>query len=153
MDAAGDLYIAADGRIRKVSSGGVISTVAGSGPAWSAPPPTAPTSGDGGPATSAPLRAPFAVALDADGNVYISGGQLSGFFNGVGYVRKITSDGNIATIAGNGVSGYSGEIPATSASFGAATAGIAVGVGGTIYVADVFNNVIRALRYQPVRSN
>jgi sugar lactone lactonase YvrE len=146
-DAAGNLYIAADGRIRRVSSGGVMSTVAGSGPAWRGSPPNPPSSGDGGPATSASLQAPFAVALDADGNVYISGGQLSGFFNTVGYVRKVPGDGSINTIAGNTIAGFSNEDgPATSAAFGAATAGIAVGAGGTIYVADVFNNVIRVLR-------
>jgi trimeric autotransporter adhesin len=147
VDAAGTLYITADGRVRKVSSGGIISTVAGSGSAWSGPVPDTLASGDGGPATRAPLHAPFAATVDADYNVYISGGQLSGFFNGVGYVRKVTADGSIATIAGNGASGYSGEGgQATAASFGAATAGIAVGVEGTIYVADVFNNVIRVLR-------
>jgi hypothetical protein len=142
VDHAGNLYIATWGRIRKVSSGGIISTVAGNGNAGTAQP-----SGDGGPASSAALQVPVAVALDMDGNLYISGGQLSGYFDGVGYVRKVTADGTISTIAGNGARGYSGDGgPATSGSFSPSTAGIAVTAGGTIYVADVFNNVIRALR-------
>ncbi len=127
VDAAGNLYVATSDRIRKVSSSGIIS-------------------GDGGPATSAGLQVPIAVALDMDGNLYISGGQLSGYFDGVGYVRKVTGDGMIH-IAGNGARGFSGDGGlATSGSFSASTAGIAGGAGGTIYVADVFNNVIRALR-------
>jgi hypothetical protein len=87
------------------------------------------------------------VAVDAAGNLYISGGNLSGYGAGTGRVRKVTSDGIINTIAGNGTSGYSGDGgPATSASFSAAAAGIAVDAGGAVYVADVFNNVIRVLR-------
>jgi len=142
VDAAGNLYIATGDRIRKVSSGGIISTVAGNANAGTAQP-----TGDGGPATSAALQVALALALDADNNLYISGGQLSGYFDGAGYVRKVTGDGNIHTVAGNGARGYSGDGgAATSGSFSASTAGIAVGSGGTIYVADVFNNVIRALR-------
>ena len=74
-----------------------------------------------------------------------------GFFvpsgDGSGYVREVTTDGIIHTIAGNGATGYSGDGgPATSAAFSQATAGIAVDTGGTIYITDVFNNVVRALR-------
>jgi len=62
-------------------------------------------------------------------------------------VREVTTDGIIHTIAGNGTTGYSGDGgPATSAALSQATAGIAVDVGGAVYITDVFNNVIRALR-------
>jgi hypothetical protein len=85
--------------------------------------------------------------LDAAGNLYLSGGNLSGYGFGSGYVRKVMPDGIINTIAGNGTAGYSGDGgPAIAASFSAATAGIAVDAGGTVYVADVFNSVTRALR-------
>jgi sugar lactone lactonase YvrE len=142
LDAAGNLYITTSTTIRKLSRDGTISTVAGNGTAG-----ISGSSGDGGPATSAVLQGPIAAAVDAAGNLYISGGLLSGLPTGAAHVRRVTSDGIINTIAGNGSSGYSGDGgPANSASFSAAAAGIAVDAAGTIYVADVFNNVIRALR-------
>ena len=144
LDAAGNLYIATLGGVRKLSPDGTLSTVAGNGTFGGTTP-----SGDGGPAINARLQGLWAVALDAAGNLYISGGDLSGygFGFGSGYVRKVTTDGIINTIAGNGPAGYSGDGgPATGASFSAATTGIAVDAGGTIYVTDVFNNVVRALR-------
>src|SRR5271157_4608541 len=77
-----------------------IYTVAGSG--------TLGYSGDNGPATSAEMHGPYGVAADSAGNLYIadSGNQR---------VRKV-SNGVIATVAGNGTMGYSGDNgPATSA--------------------------------------
>ena len=145
LGAGGNLYIASEGTIRRLSPDGTISAVAGIGQGSAVVP-----SGDGGPATSAALRSPFAVALDAAGNLYISGGDLSGYFGGNASVRKVTGDGIISTIAGNGTSGYSGDGgPATSASLSPAAAGIAVDGAGNVYVADVFNNVIRILRPAP----
>ncbi|HEY6342781.1 MAG TPA: NHL repeat-containing protein [Bryobacteraceae bacterium] len=139
VDAAGNVFIATSNTIRKLAPDGTVSTVAGNGNSG--------TSGDGGPATSATLQGPFAVALDPAGNLYISGGSLSGYPFGSGYVRKIAPNGIITTIAGNGVAGYSGDGgPATGASFSTATAGIAVDGSGTVYVTDVFNSVVRALR-------
>ena len=66
VDTAGNLFIAdyANGRIRKVTPGGVISTVAGNG--------TDGLSGDGGPATSAWLDLPSRVAADTAGNLFIA---------------------------------------------------------------------------------
>jgi sugar lactone lactonase YvrE len=66
VDAAGDLFIADYGnnRIRKVTTAGVISTVAGSD--------TRGFSGDGGPATSAQLADPWSVATDTAGNLFIA---------------------------------------------------------------------------------
>ena len=99
VDAAGDLYIADGGRIRKVS-GGIITTVAGNG--------TTGLSGDNGPAVDAGLNDPVGVAVDALGNLYIAD-ALSG------RIRKVTN-GIITTIAGNGIPGFSGDNgPATSA--------------------------------------
>ena len=63
-DAQGNVYFTGDGRIRRVSADGTISTVAGTGASGFA--------GDGGPATSATLNAPFGVAVDSAGNIYIS---------------------------------------------------------------------------------
>jgi trimeric autotransporter adhesin len=67
VDASGNIYIAdsSNNRIRMVTkSTGIISTVAGSGPYG--------YSGDGGQATSAVLKYPYGVAVDASGNIYIA---------------------------------------------------------------------------------
>ncbi len=66
VDAPGNLYIAdvLTNRIRKVSSGGVITTVAGNGSSG--------FSGDGGPATSAQFYDPYHVTVDGSGNLYVS---------------------------------------------------------------------------------
>lgn len=99
VDAAGNRYIADLGnyRIRKVTPGGVISTVAGTG--------TGGFSGDGGPASSARISEVYRVALDAAGNLY-----LPDFGNH--RIRKVTPGGIIST----GTPGFSGDGgPATSA--------------------------------------
>jgi trimeric autotransporter adhesin len=84
-------------------STGIITTVAGKG--WSD------YSGDGGPATSAGLKYPRGIALDASGNIYIADA-------GADRIRMVTkSTGIITTVVGNGIRGYSGDGgPATSAS-------------------------------------
>jgi sugar lactone lactonase YvrE len=140
LDTNGDVFITGFAGLTEVLANGAFSTVVGNQFGHA--------SGDGGPASKAALTSPISVALDGTGNVYISGGPLSGYAPfGAGYVRKITTDGIINTIAGNGVAGYSGDSgPATSASFSPAAAGIAVDAAGTVYIADVFNNVVRALR-------
>ena len=104
FDSAGSLYIADTNnhRIRKVDTNGVITTVAGNG--------TAGYSGDSAAATSAMLRNPRGVALDASGNLYVGD-------NGNYRVRKVGTNGVISTIAGTGTCCYSGEnVAATSAS-------------------------------------
>ena len=129
VDSAGSLYIAdtQNNRVRKVT-GGTISTVAGSGAAGFA--------GDGGAATSAQLNAPFAVAVDAAGNLYIAE------FNN-NRVRKVAANGNIGTLAGNGVSGFSGDgLQATSAQLNGPR-GVAVDSSGNVYIADTNNNCVR----------
>uniref|UniRef100_Q01U05 NHL repeat containing protein n=1 Tax=Solibacter usitatus (strain Ellin6076) TaxID=234267 RepID=Q01U05_SOLUE len=131
VDSAGNLYIAdtQNHRVRKVS-GGVMSTVAGSG--------TSGFAGDGGAATSAQLNAPFSVALDAAGNLYIAE-----FSNN--RIRKVATNGNISTLAGTGVSGYSGDGgPATSAQLNGPQA-VAVDGSGNVYVADTANNRVRKI--------
>jgi len=84
-DAAGNLYIAdtENNLIRKVSPKGIITTVAGIG--------TSGYTGDNGPATSAQLWRPTAVALDGAGNLFIAD-------SGDGAIRKVDSTGTITTV-------------------------------------------------------
>jgi uncharacterized repeat protein (TIGR02543 family) len=127
VDTEGNLYIAdaQNYRIRMVSPGGTITTVAGTGVAG--------YSGDNGPATSARLSFPCAVAVDADGILYIADGQR---------IRTI-SGGTITTVAGTGVAGYSGDDgPATSAQLFNPT-GVAVDTAGNLYIADSNNYRVR----------
>ena len=129
VDSAGNLYIAdtQNNRVRKVANA-VITTFAGSG--------TAGFGGDGGPAGSAQLIAPFGVAVDAAGNLYIAE-----FSNN--RVRKVSTNGNIGTLAGNGVSGFSGDgLQATSAQLNGPQ-GVAVDSAGNVYIADTANNRVR----------
>jgi trimeric autotransporter adhesin len=129
-DSMGNLYIADSGnrRIRKVTADGVITTVAGNG--------TRGYGGDGGPATSALLDYPVAVATDLAGSIYIVE-----YFNN--RIRKVTADGIISTVAGNGGLGFSGDGgPATAAKMYNPT-GVAVDADGNIYIADKGNTRIR----------
>ena len=123
VDTAGNLFIAdpSNNRVRKVTPGGVISTVAGNG--------TAGFSGDGGPATSAQLNYPTGVAVDAAGNLFIADEANN-------RVRKVTPGGVISTVAGNGTQGYSGDGgPATSAQL-YYPYGVAVDAAGNLFIAD-----------------
>ena len=93
-------------------------------------------SGDGGPATSARLNAPIAIAMDGQGNLYIAD------FNNA-RVRKVSPGGTITTFAGTGVPGFSGDGgPATSARL-YAPHGVAVDGQGNVYIADSYNQRVR----------
>ena len=128
LDPAGNLYIADhdNGRIRKVTSGGTISTYAGSGSRG--------LSGDGGPATAAQLYSPHGVALDTAGNLYIADSNR---------IRKVTPGGTISTYAGTGTGPFSGDGgPATAAQL-SSPAGVALDLTGNLYIADDGNYRIR----------
>jgi hypothetical protein len=129
-DATGNLYIADRNNtvVRKVDIAGNITTFAGNG--------TQGYTGDGGPATSAELNRPEGVAVDANGNVYISDENAN-------VIRKVDTSGTITTFAGTGAVGYSGDSgPATSAKLNDPI-GIAFDPAGNLYIADTPNNVIR----------
>jgi sugar lactone lactonase YvrE len=132
LDSSGNLYIADQGnnRIRKVSTSGIISTVAGGGTGGL---------GEGGAATSAELSAPTSVVADSSGNLYIADANDS-------CIVKVNTSGIITIVAGNGTFGYNGDhIAATSAKL-ALPAGVALDSSGSLYIADSVNNRIRKVR-------
>lgn len=133
VDSAGNLFIVDTYNhvVRKVSSAGIVTTVAGNG--------TAGYSGDGGPATDAQLDYPFAVAVDAVGNLFIAD-----TVNDV--IRQVSPAGIITTVAGNGTSGYSGDGGPAIAAELYRPSGIAVDAAGDLFIADGLNNVIREVR-------
>jgi sugar lactone lactonase YvrE len=119
--------------IRKITiSTGVITTVAGLGPA------SAGFSGDNGPATEAKLDRPAGVALGADGSMYISD-------SGNERIRKVSPDGTITTIAGTGEQGYTGDGEAATLARFRFLKGIDVDADGNVYVCDSGNSVIRKI--------
>ena len=136
VDAIGNVYIGeASSRVRKVAPDGTISTVAGTG--------TSGFSGDGGSATAAKLTWPSSLAIDGAGSLYIA--DLYNF-----RIRKVTRDGIITTVAGNGyvgpfpgMGGYSGDGgPATLARLSHPT-GISLDLKGNLYIADQDNGRVR----------
>jgi trimeric autotransporter adhesin len=148
-DAAGDIFIAdsANSAIREVVAGsGDIQTVAGSMTACSS---STATCGDGGLATSAQLNTPQGVFLDAAGNIYIADtedNRIRAVNAGAAsiIIASVTiPPGDIATVAGNGTGGYSGDSgPAISAEL-SNPYGVFVDAAGNIFIADTGNNVIR----------
>jgi len=130
VDSSGNVYIAelSNHRIRKVSTDGTISTIAGTGSAG--------FSGDGAAATGAALSAPTSVAIDSSGNLYIA--DLSNH-----RIRKVDTDGIITTIAGNGSASFSGDgADATSAALNSPIY-VTVDNNGNLYIADRDNHRIR----------
>src|SRR5256712_269628 len=132
VDTAGNLFIAdaSNDRIRRVAADtGIISTVGGSGVTG--------FSGDDGQATDAELNFPYYVALDAANNLFIADTNN-------GRIRKVTATtGIIATVAGTGVTGASGDDgPATSAQLWIPT-GVAVDAAGNLFIADAGDHRIR----------
>lgn len=139
VDPEGSVYIADtfNHRIRKVTPSGTISTFAGNGSEGYC--------GDDGPATSACLALPSAVALDRSGNLYVSD-------SGNNRIRKVTPSGMIATVAGNGTAGYCGDgglatiaclkLSRDGYSF-PYPAGVGVDSSGNLYIADAGNNRVR----------
>jgi sugar lactone lactonase YvrE len=136
VDRRGNVYISDyyNNRVRKVNRSGIISTLAGVGPAG----PEGTFSGDGGRATSAHLNKPSGIAVDRQGNVYIVDRNNH-------RLRRVDPRGRITTVAGTGEMGYSGDGgPARSAKlFG--PFGVAVDAKGNVYVADTDNNRIRRI--------
>ncbi len=132
IDGSGNIYVPDNfnNRLRKISSSGIVTTIAGTGVSGGA--------GDGGPAALAQLYGPTDVTLDVAGNIYIA--ELDG-----NRVRKINTSGIISTIAGNGMPGFSGDGgPAVSALLHGPES-VYFDAGGNLYISDAFNQRIRKI--------
>ncbi len=136
IDLAGNIFItdAWNHAIRKVNaSDGKINTVAGilgsNG-----------SSGDGGLAINADLYFPTGVFIDSAENIFIADA-------GNNAIRKVSTDGNINTIAGIlGVSGITGDGGSATTARLNGPAGVCVDFAGKIYIADSGNNAIRLVK-------
>jgi trimeric autotransporter adhesin len=115
-------------RVREVTADGRLRTVAGNGRRG--------YSGDGGRALDAELNFPTGVCLDRAGNIYIADTDNN-------RVRKVTPDGTILTVAGNGTAGYSGDGGAADQAALDTPRAVEVDPNGDLYIADMRNRRIR----------
>jgi sugar lactone lactonase YvrE len=129
VDANGNVYVADshNNLIRKITPGGIVTTLAGSGAVGSAD----------GKGTAASFFNPVGVAVDKNGNIYVADTHNS-------LVRKVTPDGVVTTIAGKRTDSSMKATDALSVKFDN-PAGIAVDTNGNVYVADWMNEVIRKI--------
>ncbi len=132
FDHVGNIYIGDyyNYCVRKIDTGGIIRTIAGTG--------TAGFNSDGIPATAAQLSGPSGLIVDSGGNVYISDE-----FNH--RIRKIGPDGIINTIVGTGTPGYIGEGGPASAAQIDKPYEITLDSHNNLYIADWGNHVIRRI--------
>ena len=134
LDKNGNLFVAdwGNSRVRKITSAGTITTVAGGGTALT----------DGGPATGASIGGNLTgVAVDAAGNLYIASNAR---------VRKVDAvSGNISTIAGNGTAGFSGDGGLATLAEVNGPQSVAVDAAGNVYFSD--ENNLRVRQLSPVQ--
>jgi hypothetical protein len=153
-DDSGNIYIndRGNGRIRKVNTAGVITTIAGSGEVG--------YSGDGGPALDASFHDPQGIAVSHDGDLYIADARNDA-------IRRIDANGIITTFAGNGKRLYHGDDGIVSSykysqskgnagDGGPATAAqlywpvdVSVDNAGNVYIADDQHHAIRKVTAPP----
>lgn len=137
-DSADNIYIALpeNDLVRMINATtGIITTIAGNG--------TGGYSGDGGPASLAQLNGPCDVAADKNGHLYIA----DNFNHVVRRVNGLGILGNISTVAGNGMAGFSGDGgPATAAKMDR-VAGISVDSCDNLYISDRINRRVRRVTY------
>jgi uncharacterized protein (TIGR03437 family) len=130
VDRWGNLYLSDtdNHRVRKISTSGVITTLAGTGVAG--------FSGDGGPAATAQLNLPYGLAADLAGYLYVA--DL-----GNDRVRRISPDGVITTAAGNGNRGSSGDGGMATGAQLLTPRNVAVDAAGNLYFSEFEGHRVR----------
>jgi len=128
VDVAGNVYVAdfTNNLIRKITSAGVVTTLAG----------TVTPGKVNATGTAASFNGPRSVAVDAAGNVYVADANNN-------LIREITPAGVVTTLAGTGARGNVSGPAAASTFF--YPSGVAVDATGNVYVADADNNLIRKI--------
>jgi hypothetical protein len=128
VDTAGNVYVADsyNGTVRKIGLGGVVTTLAGTALQGGS------TDGTG---AAARFDQPFGIAVDSNGNVYVSDATAN-------TIRKITSAGVVTTLAGGSGQTGSTDATGTAARFSVPYA-ISVDTAGNVYVVDHGNHTIR----------
>ena len=142
FDAAGNLYLADlnNDRIREISTNEVVSTYAGIGPGfndfgpWTAG--IGKRAGDGGPASHAILDAPWGIAFDANGNLFIADRDHEA-------IRKVDTNGVMTTVAGTGRNGYNGDHRRATEAELYRPIDIALDAADNLYISDENNRRIR----------
>lgn len=126
IDNNGTLYVADtyNNAIRKITSAGVVSTIAG-GSSGSAD----------GIGTAASFKYPEAITIDSSGNLYVADANNNA-------IRKITPAGVVNTVAGGSYGSADGTGKAASFKY---PGGITIDSSGNLYVADTYNNAIRKI--------
>ena len=128
IDRDGNVFVADAGdnnRIRRITPEGVVSTLAGGKEGFA----------DGSGAAAA-FHTPSGMAIDGAGNLYVAD-------TGNNAIRRITPQGVVSTVAGGGVAGHL-DGKAADAMFNGPV-GVAVDKAGVVYVADTYNDRIRAI--------
>ncbi|MEK0315403.1 NHL domain-containing protein, partial [Cohnella sp. 56] len=139
LDSSGNLYIVDSFNrvVRKVTPGGIITTVAGNG--------TYGYDGENQTAKSTKLS-PSGIAVDSSGNLFIAESSNN-------RVRKVNTSGMISTVAGTGVEGFSGNGGQATSAMLKSPSDVAVDSDGNLYIADLNNYVVRMVTKSGVINN
>jgi sugar lactone lactonase YvrE len=124
----GTIYVADAGesnRIRKITNEGIVTTLAGGSEGFA-----------DGVGAAASFNTPSGLAIDSSGNLYVAD-------TGNNRIRKVTPQGEVSTIAGDGTTGYV-DGPAAQARFNGPI-GVAVDAAGNVFVADTYNDRVRKI--------
>ena len=130
LDKSGNIYVADSGNhiIRKVTSGGVVTTFAGTPEVWGS------VDGTG---LAAQFNCPAGVAVDAQGNVFVTDSDNH-------CIRKITPAGVVTTFAGSAQSDGVADGTGTNAQFGK-PAELKIDPNGNLFLVDAFNHTVRMI--------